>query len=76
MQSKQKDGLTLSLTQKIRLKLFGITSTEKKALPGWRGEIQFYAFKCPKHGIVEDYPHGYRQVLRCRKCQSTHHVDQ
>lgn len=76
MQSNHKDGLKLSLTQKIRLRLFGIAPTEKKTLPGWRGEIQFYAFRCPVHGIVEDYPHGYRQVLRCRKCQDIHHVEQ
>jgi len=68
MQTNKEDSLKLSITQRIRLKLFGITPTEKKILPGWRGEIQFYAFTCTIHGIVEDYPHGYRQVLRCRKC--------
>jgi hypothetical protein len=28
-------------------------------------ELQFYAFKCPVHGIVENYPEGYERVLRC-----------
>ena len=60
--------IKLSLTQKIRLGILGITPTEKKKRPGWRGELQFYAFKCPVHGVVEDYPHGYRQTLRCREC--------
>jgi len=60
--------IKLTLVQKIRLKLLGITPTKKKKLPGWRGEIQFYAFKCPTHGVVEDYPHGYRKILLCKKC--------
>ena len=67
--------LQLTFTQKIRLELLGITPTEKKKLPGWKGELQFYAFKCPIHGIVEDYPHGYRQVLRCRKCRTSELVE-
>jgi hypothetical protein len=62
--------LNLSIVQRTRLKLFGITPTTKKKLVGWQGELQFYAFKCPIHGIVEDYAHGYGQTLRCRKCQN------
>ncbi|MBD3171133.1 hypothetical protein GF326_01545 [Candidatus Bathyarchaeota archaeon] len=51
MQTKKlEEGLTF--TQRIRLKISGITPTEKKSLPGWRGKLQFYAFICPEHGIV------------------------
>jgi len=60
----------LSLLQKMRLELFQITPTAKKTRPGWRGELQFYAFRCPEHGTVEDYPHGYRQTLKCPICRS------
>ncbi|TRO55442.1 hypothetical protein E2P71_02675 [Candidatus Bathyarchaeota archaeon] len=60
--------VNLTFWQKIRLYLLGITPTKRRKLPGWRGELQFYAFKCPTHGIVEDYPHGYGQTLRCREC--------
>ena len=67
---EQKPEIQLSFTQKIRIKILGITPTMKKKLPGWRGELQFYAFKCPIHGIIEDYPHGYRQILRCRRCEN------
>jgi hypothetical protein len=66
---EEEPHIQLTFTQKIRLELFGITPTEKKKLPGWKGELQFYAFKCPVHGVVEDYPHGYRQILRCKRCQ-------
>jgi hypothetical protein len=66
---RQDEQVELTLTQRIKLEILGITPTEKRRLPGWSGELQFYAFKCPIHGIVEDYPHGYKQELRCRKCQ-------
>ncbi len=75
MLQENTPNLHLTFTQKIRLELLGITPTEKKKLPGWKGELQFYAFKCPIHGIVEDYPHGYRQVLRCRKCRTSELVE-
>ena len=75
MLQKNTNPVKLTLTQKIRLEILGITPTEKKKLPGWKGELQFYAFKCPTHGIVEDYPHGYRQVLSCKKCNKPELVE-
>ena len=35
----------------------------------WKEPIPHYAFKCPKHGIIVDYPHGYNQRLECPKCR-------
>ena len=35
---------------------------------GWRSPIMFYAFKCPKHGCVVDYPHGWAERLECPVC--------
>lgn len=58
----------LNPLQKLRLFIFGYTPTTRRKRAGWSRAIQFYAFKCPIHGIVEDYPHGYSQVLRCHKC--------
>jgi len=43
MQS-QEEEVTLTLTQRIRLEILGITPTIKRKLPGWSGELQFYAF--------------------------------
>ncbi|TRO51285.1 hypothetical protein E2P71_09320 [Candidatus Bathyarchaeota archaeon] len=63
-----ESSIKLTKIQLISLKLMGITPTSKRKLPGWRGELQFYAFNCPTHGVVEDYPHGYGQTLRCSKC--------
>ena len=28
----------------------------------------FYRFRCPKHGMVENYLHGYAEILRCPEC--------
>lgn len=64
----------LSHIQRLRLKLFQITLTGKKPRPGWKGYLQFYAFEYSEHGIVEDYPHRYRQVLSCPECQASRHI--
>ena len=60
--------LELSRVQRIRLTLLGVTPTTKKQLPGWNREMQFYAFNCVKHGLVENYPHGYMKKLACPLC--------
>jgi len=60
-----------SLWQKIRIAWSGKISIEKRLLPHWNQEkdpIMFYAFNCPIHGIVENYPAGYSKRLICPKC--------
>jgi len=41
---------------------------EKRRLPGWSGSMMFYAFKCPKHGIMVDSIPGYDDIPSCQKC--------
>lgn len=36
--------------------------------PGWKEPIPHYLFRCPKHGYVVGYAHGYDQRLTCPKC--------
>jgi len=48
----------------------GSAPTERRSRPGWRGELQFYAFRCPVHGLVENYPQGYGEVLVCPECKA------
>ena len=36
--------------------------------PGWKGSLPFYRFQCPKHGLVENYPMGYEEILHCPEC--------
>jgi len=49
----------LTRTQRLKLALFGKVFLEDRTRPTWTGDLPFYAFHCSKHGIVEDYPHGY-----------------
>lgn len=63
-------GLKLSLAQRIQLKVTGAAPTGRRSRPGWKGELQFYAFRCPVHGLVENYPQGYGEVLVCPECKA------
>jgi len=60
--------LKLTLIQKIKMKTNGRVYLEHRTRPRWRGFLPFYAFKCPVHGIVIDYPHGLYDELSCPKC--------
>lgn len=63
------DGeITLGLYKRLILSLAGQVYVEHRTMPGWSGSLPFYAFKCPDHGTVVDYPHGYDQRLDCPKC--------
>ncbi len=60
--------MKLTLIQKIKLKINGRVYLEHRTKHGWRGSLPFYAFRCPIHGIVIDYPHGVDDSLSCTKC--------
>ena len=34
------------------------------------GPIEFHILKCPEHGLVVSYPHGYERRLECPLCMS------
>ena len=44
-----------------------------RQLEGWKGALPFYEFKCPVHGLVESYLHGFYEVLRCPQCDEEDH---
>jgi len=58
----------LSFIQKVTLRLLGLVFTGRRTRPGWKGPLPFFAFKCPVHGLVENYPHGYAERLECPLC--------
>lgn len=60
--------IRLTNTQRLRLRLFGHAYVGHRTRPGWRDALPFYAFNCPKHGIVVDYPHGFDRRLACPIC--------
>jgi hypothetical protein len=65
---RRRLSLDLSSVQRLRLRLFGRVFVGWGSRRGWRSELPFYAFRCPVHGIVEDYPHGYHGRLDCPLC--------
>jgi len=58
-----------TLAQKIIIHLRGHVATRKIKQSGWSQPIQHYMFKCPIHGYVEDYPHGFNARLECPFCK-------
>jgi len=63
------EAINLNIIQRFRLQLSGYTYVGHRSKPGWKDSIPHYAFKCPKHGTVVDYPHGYNQRLECPQCR-------
>jgi hypothetical protein len=61
----------LRLIQRIQLIIAGSAFTGMWRRPGWKRELQIYAFKCPIHGLVESY-HRASWTLRCPKCSFSH----
>jgi hypothetical protein len=68
MLSGRRLSRDLSSVQKLRFKLFGRVFVGLRNRRGRGASLPFYAFKCPVHGIVEDYPHGYHGRLDCPLC--------
>ncbi|HKU48353.1 MAG TPA: hypothetical protein VJP79_00260 [Nitrososphaera sp.] len=33
------------------------------------GNLEFYAFRCPVHGVTTDYARGYGRYLDCSYCR-------
>ena len=61
--------MKLTGLQKLRLMIVGRVFVGMKKKPHWtKGKLPFYLFRCPKHGLVEDYPQGRYDQLRCPEC--------
>jgi len=64
--------MKLSLLQRLRLRLFCCVYLRHEKREGWSGELPIYAVNCVKHGLYEDYPHGYSGRFNCPKCEEKH----
>jgi hypothetical protein len=60
----------LSRWQRLMLRIFKKAYLGHHTKSGWTGTLPFYAFRCPTHGVVVDYPHGYNNRLDCPLCQT------
>lgn len=61
----KSEYVDLTLWQRLKLRLFSRVYLEHRQREGWSGELPIYAFRCPEHGVVVDYPHGYHDRLDC-----------
>ena len=59
----------ISIINRLRIQLRGHINRGVKEHPETKAKIEYFAFKCPIHGIVEDYPHGHARILECPKCR-------
>lgn len=62
------DYAELSLSQRIKLRLFGFSYVGERMEKGWSNSIPYYAFRCYKHGIQFGYPVGFAKSLLCPEC--------
>ena len=60
----------MNLWQRFKLWVNGDIYVGHRRRPGWKSSLPFYRFRCPKHGLVEVYPHGYNQRLECPICKN------
>ena len=59
----------IRLIERLKIQLKGHVYVGDKKEDGWEKPLPYFAFKCPKHGIVYDYPHGHKQRLECPLCR-------
>ena len=62
------DYAELSLSQRIKLRLFGFVHVGERMEKGWNKTLPYYAFRCNKHGIQSGYPVGFTKSLLCPEC--------
>jgi len=63
------NNVKLSLWQKIQLLINGYAFLRWEKQEGWKDYLPIYIVKCKKHGLFEDYPHGFGDgYFICLKC--------
>ena len=65
----EKVDSRIRLIERLKIQLNGYVYVGDRKKDGWKKELPFYAFRCPVHGIVTDYPHGYDKKLECPICR-------
>ena len=59
----------IKIIERLKIQLQGYVYVGDVMKDGWSAPLPHYAFNCPVHGYVLDYPHGYEQRLECPKCR-------
>ena len=63
----RKRAVKLPLRVRFYLAVCGFCPIITLKTDGW-GPLAFYLVKCPRHGIVISYPHGYEGYFICPLC--------
>lgn len=65
-------GIGMSLFRRlwVRLQLatLGYAFLRWEKRPNWLRPLPIYLVRCRKHGLFEDYPHGWDETFICPKC--------
>ena len=66
--SQTDETIKLDAVQKLILWARGRVQVNYIMKPGWSAPLPLYVFRCPKHGLVRDYAHGFKGRLDCPHC--------
>jgi hypothetical protein len=58
----------LSPRQRLALKVYGRALLRYERRENWLRALPIYAARCDRHGLYEDYPHGWKKELECPHC--------
>ena len=58
----------LSLGQRLAIKIQGCALLRYEKRENWVRALPIYVARCDRHGLYEDYPHGWKQELECPEC--------
>lgn len=59
---------SLNMRQSMSMMVRGYLALGKLRMENWKGEANFYLFKCPVHGYQVTYKSGYFDELKCNPC--------
>ena len=60
--------LQLSPRQRLALKIRGRALLRYEKRENWVRALPIYVARCDRHGLYEDYPHGWKKELECPEC--------
>lgn len=59
---------SLNVRQTLSIMVRGYLNLGRLRMENWKGEANFYLFKCPVHGYQVTYKSGYFDELKCIPC--------
>jgi hypothetical protein len=59
---------SLNISQNLSMMVKGYLELGKLRMENWKGEANFYLFKCPVHGYQITYSSGFLYELKCIPC--------